>query len=149
MKAVIFIGIQATGKSTFYRDRFVDFYIRINLDMLNTRRKERMLLDACLAMNQSFVVDNTNPTEEDRTRYIRLAKQNGFEVDGYYFQSEIEAALQRNSSRMGKKKIPEAGIRSTYSKLELPDYHEGFDHLYYVSINESGEFEVNDWESDK
>jgi predicted kinase len=34
MEAVIFVGIQGSGKSTFYNERFVDTHIRINLDML-------------------------------------------------------------------------------------------------------------------
>ncbi len=31
MEAVIFIGLQAAGKSSFYRDRFFSSHIRINL----------------------------------------------------------------------------------------------------------------------
>jgi len=38
MEAVIFVGLQAAGKSTFYRERFFDTHVRINLDMLRTRR---------------------------------------------------------------------------------------------------------------
>jgi len=39
MEAIIFIGIQATGKSTFYKDNFFKTHIRINLDMLKTRKR--------------------------------------------------------------------------------------------------------------
>jgi hypothetical protein len=31
MEAVLFIGIQAAGKSTFYRQRFADTHIRLQL----------------------------------------------------------------------------------------------------------------------
>lgn len=75
MEAVIFVGIQATGKSTFYVDRFFKTHVRINLDMLKTRHRERVLLDACLAAKQRFVVDNTNPTVADRSAYIQAAKK--------------------------------------------------------------------------
>jgi len=34
MEAIIFIGIQATGKSTFFQQRFFATHVRINLDML-------------------------------------------------------------------------------------------------------------------
>jgi transcriptional regulator with XRE-family HTH domain len=37
VEAIIFVGIQASGKSTFYRERFFDTHLRINLDMLKTR----------------------------------------------------------------------------------------------------------------
>ncbi|MBN1315005.1 MAG: hypothetical protein JXA42_06040 [Anaerolineales bacterium] len=37
MQAVIFIGIQATGKSTFFKERFFNTHVRISLDLLKTR----------------------------------------------------------------------------------------------------------------
>ncbi len=45
--AIIFIGIQASGKSTFYHERFED-YVHINLDTLHTRNKENILLQECV-----------------------------------------------------------------------------------------------------
>ncbi len=44
MEAVIFIGIQATGKSIFYKDRFFKTHIRINLDMLRTMNREALFI---------------------------------------------------------------------------------------------------------
>ena len=41
MEAVILIGIQGAGKSTFYKDRFFNTHVRINLDMLKTRHREK------------------------------------------------------------------------------------------------------------
>ena len=48
MEAVIFIGIPATGKSTFYQERFAGTHVRVNLDLLKTRRREDRLLAACI-----------------------------------------------------------------------------------------------------
>ena len=48
MEAVLLIGIQASGKTTFYLERFSRTHLRLNLDMLRTRRRERLLLAACL-----------------------------------------------------------------------------------------------------
>jgi predicted kinase len=70
MEAIIFIGIQATGKSTFYQRHYSDTHLRINLDMLKTRHRERTLLHTCLQIKQPFVVDNTNPDREQRREYI-------------------------------------------------------------------------------
>ena len=92
MEAVIFIGIQGSGKSTFYKERFVDTHIRINLDMLKTRHREQYLVNACIVAKQAFVVDNTNPTRADRSRYIEPAKAAGFKVIGYYFQPRSKPA---------------------------------------------------------
>lgn len=85
MEAVIFMGIQATGKSTFYQKTFADTHVRINLDMLRTRHRELLLFETCLKMKQPFVVDNTNPTADDRNRYIPIAKSAGFRIIGYFF----------------------------------------------------------------
>ena len=142
MEAVIFIGIQATGKSTFYCQRFVDTHVRLNLDMLRTRHREQILLDACLAAKQSFVVDNTNVTRAARARYIAPARAANFRVVGYHFQSSLRDAMARNRQRRGRKAIPERGIAATQRRLELPSLEEGFDALYYVTVSGPNEFSV-------
>jgi predicted kinase len=90
------------------------------------------------------VVDNTNPTEEERAKYISVAKENKFKIIGYYFRSKISCALHRNSQRSGKEKIPEVGIKGTFNKLEIPTFDEGFDELYCVEIENSA-FKITEW----
>jgi predicted kinase len=145
MEAIIFIGIQATGKSTFFQQRFFATHVRVNLDMLKTRNRERILLAACLEAKQPFVIDNTNLTREARAHYISQSKAAGFRVTGYYFKSVLQAALERNRQRSGKSLIPEKGILGAYRKLELPSFEEGFDQLFYVEIAEDGQFIVKEW----
>jgi predicted kinase len=145
MQAIIFIGVQATGKSTFFKERFADTHVRINLDMLRTRHREAIILEACLKAEQSFVVDNTNPTVEDRKRYIPLAKSAGFDVIGYYFQSKLAELMQRNQQRIGNQRIPAGGVYRAYRKLQIPRLSEGFDKLYYVRIETPGSFKVEEW----
>ena len=142
MEAVIFIGIQASGKSTFFKERFADTHVRVNLDMLKTRRKEEKLVDACIAMRQRFIVDNTNPTAWDRDRYIPKAKVAGFRIIGYYFDSKLEDALRRNSRREGSKNIPGSALHGTYERMEIPTLKEGFDELFLVRIGKSLDFIV-------
>ncbi len=72
MEAAIFIGLQATGKSTFYKEKFFKSHIKINLDMLKTTNKENILLETCIKARQPFVVDNTNATTLDRKKYIDM-----------------------------------------------------------------------------
>ncbi|MFW6170961.1 MAG: AAA family ATPase [Planctomycetota bacterium] len=145
MEAVILMGLQASGKSTFCKQRFFDTHVRINLDMLKTRNRERRLLHVCLDMGQPLVVDNTNPRRKDRQRYIPAAKPAGFRVVGYYFRSRVEECVRRNDSRREPDRIPEAGIRATHDKLEPPRFDEGFDELYHVKIVDRGEFVVEGW----
>ena len=146
MQTIIFIGIQASGKSTLYVQRFANTHMRINLDMLKTRHREDIFLQACLEARQSFVVDNTNPTKRDRKKYIEKFKPEGFRIIGYYLRSSIEECLARNEQRPDKDRIPEKGILSTYHKLQIPEYSEGFDELYYVSIQDS-RFHIQEWQS--
>ena len=146
MEAVIFIGLQASGKSSFYREKFIDTHIRLNLDMLKTRHREKLLFNACLAAKQSVVIDNTNPAKCDRQKYILLAKENKFKVTGYYFQSILSECKQRNGDRQGKAKIPLIGLMDTYKRLELPTYQEGFNRLYYVKLTEKDSFLVEKWQ---
>ncbi|WP_193161663.1 AAA family ATPase [Microbulbifer hainanensis] len=144
MKGIIFIGLQASGKSSFYLDNFYKTHIRLNLDMLKTRHREKILFDACLESKQPVVIDNTNPTRKDRERYISAFKNHRFDVVGYYFASPLEDCLKRNAQRKGKERIPEVGIRATFRKLEMPDIQEGFDKLYRVRIN-AGRYCVEAW----
>src|SRR5687768_10063314 len=116
MDAVIFIGIQASGKTTFFNERFFKTHALLSLDVVRTRHRELELLNLHLKQKQPFVVDNTNPTVEDRARYIQPAKLAGYKIVGYYFETRIESALKRNELREGKKRIPPVGIRSTRNK---------------------------------
>ena len=145
MEAIIFIGIQAVGKSTFYKDNFFKTHIRINLDLLKTRNREDIMLEACIKGKVPFIVDNTNPTVADRKKYIELAKVAGYKVIGYYFQSSVGEAIFRNEKRVGKEHIPLVGIKSTYAKLQLPSIDEGFDELYHVRIDRENKFIVEEY----
>ncbi len=147
METVIFSGIQGAGKTTFYKERFFDTHIRISLDMLKTRHREAVLLDACIAAKQKFVVDNTNPAKADRSRYIVPAKQAGFTIIGYYFAVDLQASKERNLRRRDKAAIPQPGLLGTHKRLQFPTWEEGFDHLYYVRIDPESGFVVEEWAS--
>ena len=148
MEAVIFIGLQGAGKSTFFKERFFDTHLRINLDMLNTRHRERKLLEACIETSQPFVVDNTNPTRTDRAVYIQAAKEARFRIVGYYFQSSVEDCKRRNEQRPDDRQVPLRGILGTAGRMELPSLIEGFDELHYVRIDEAGCFVVEEWQDE-
>lgn len=145
MQAVLFIGVQGSGKSSFYIHHFFRTHIRINLDMLQTRHREQVLVEACLAAKQRFVIDNTNPTPADRCRYIPAAKAAKFEVVGYYFQSHLEDCLARNAARPEPERVPDLAIKGTFAKLEIPSLKEGFDRLYYVRLPGADQVQLEDW----
>ena len=142
MQLIIFIGVQASGKSTFYKHNFYNTHLRLNLDMLKTRHRENILFEAGLASKTKMVIDNTNPKKEDRVRYMQRAKDAGFEVIAYYFETDLKSTSKRNSQREGKANIPEVGVRATYKKLEIPSLDEGFDEIFKVQIVGNGAFDI-------
>lgn len=147
---ILFVGIQATGKSSFYKAQFYDSHVRINRDMLKTKHREKTLFETCLTIEQSMVLDNTNVTQLLRAPFIAKAKEADFTVVGCYFESKINEALARNAKRTGTQRIPDAGVRGTHAQLELPKLSEGFDNLYYIKLtNDETDkgFNVSAWES--
>ena len=142
MEAVIFVGIQGAGKSTFYKDRFLDTHVRINLDMLKTRHREDLLFQACLKGQTRVVIDNTNVTVEQRARYIPAAREAGFSISGYFFDVAPREAVRRNAERSGKGRVPIKAIYGTLRRLETPTYDEGFDALFRVTVDDHNRFTV-------
>ena len=144
MKAIIFIGIQASGKTSFFRQMLEkDGFVHISMDVLGNRNKERQMVLDCIAAGKDFVIDNTNPTRDDRRRYLDLLSGSSYEVAGYFFQSRVQDCVRRNKVR--GETVPVKAIAATSNKLEMPSYDEGFDILKYISITEGG-FSITDWE---
>jgi predicted kinase len=148
MEAVLFIGVQGSGKTTFYRERFLDTHVRISRDMLKTPQRERVLLSACLAAEQSFVVDNTNALASRRAEIIAAARAAGFRVVGYEFRTTLGDALRRNARRPGGG-VPRAGVAATFKRMQRPRPAEGFDALRVVEIDAGERFTVREWSEEE
>ena len=141
---VLMIGIQGSGKSTFYHKYLSDDYVRVNLDTLKTRNREEQLVSECFREGKSFAVDNTNPTRADRQRYIPLAQYWGYRIVGYFMESKLQTCIERNDQRSGSAKIPATAIAATSNKLQLPGFEEGFDELYFVK-NDGQIMTIEQW----
>lgn len=144
MELVIFVGLQAAGKSTFFRERFAATHEHVSKDLLrnnrNRNRRQEQLIRAALERGVSVVVDNTNPTVEDRRVLTELGRELGAKVVGYYFDSTVRQSVGRNRRRAGKDQVPDVAVFATAKRLEPPSYSEGFDELYRVRL--TGGFEV-------
>lgn len=138
MEAVILVGLQASGKSTFCRERFFDTHLRLNLDMLRTRHRERRLLAVCVETNLRFVVDNTNASRAERAVYIEAARRHRFRVVGYVFRTPAAECLRRNALRTGSARVPDAAVGATAARYEPPTAEEGFDELFAVDPDGAG-----------
>lgn len=142
MEAVILIGLQGSGKTGFSRQRFFSTHVRISLDMLRTRSREQILLDACIRARQSFVIDNTNPTSAVRARYIQAAHDAKYRVIAYHFTTPLAECLRRNSLRQGKERIPAVALHAAVRRLQPPEAAEGFDEIYSVELTPENQFVV-------
>ncbi|MEO8971857.1 MAG: AAA family ATPase [Ktedonobacteraceae bacterium] len=149
MELIIFTGLQASGKSTFYQTHFAMAYTHISMDLLqhnkNPRKRQLVLIEDALQAQQSVVVDNTNPSLEDRLPLIQLGRLYSAKIAGYYFDANVRQCIERNRQREGKAKVPDVAIYATAKKMVRPSYAEGFDMLYEVSIGENGTFKVREW----
>ena len=134
MECIIFSGIQASGKSTYYKKHFADTHLRINLDMLNRRSREKIIFEAAVLAKAKIVIDNTNTTFDIRAKFIPLLKKYNYKIIGYQFNSYLQDCLERNKHRTGDAKIPEEGIKRFSERLQLLSYSEGFDELYYIGL---------------
>jgi predicted kinase len=158
-ECVILIGLPASGKSSFYRERFAATHDHVSKDMmrhnLRPQRRQEQLVAAALAEGRSVVVDNTNPAAAvrvvDNTNaaaavrapLIALAHANGADVVGYFFKTEAADALRRNRAREGSQRVPDVAIFATRKKLQPPVLEEGFDRLFEVTLDEPNRrFEV-------
>jgi predicted kinase len=145
MDAVILIGLQASGKSSFYRDRYFRTHVRISLDMLRTHHREAVFLQACLETGQRFVVDKMNATALQRAPYIQRARAAGFRVVGYYITTSVDECLRRNALRPDPERVPERAIPGTFRDLQPPCLEEGFDDLFTVRT-EAGQYIIEPME---
>lgn len=144
LTSVLLVGIPATGKSSFFKERFADTHVRVNRDMLRTAHREKVLFEACLSAGISHVVDKTLVTRAERKLVVEAAKRAGFRVEGYFFESRRADALARNATRSGDARVPDAAILGMSAKLEVPSLDEGFDALSFVALRDGG-FVVEDW----
>ncbi|MBL9147329.1 MAG: ATP-binding protein [Phycisphaerae bacterium] len=149
LEIVILIGLQASGKSTFRRQRFEGTHDVVSKDHFpNNRRPQRRqmeLVEVSLASGRSVVVDNTNPRRADRQVLLELAQRFGARAVGFYLSSRLEDSIRRNAGRSGNERVPDVALLATAKVLERPSLTEGFDELYYVSISDGSGFVVQSY----
>jgi predicted kinase len=122
MEVIVLCGVQGSGKTTLYRDRFAATHEHVSLDVLRSRAREAALIEACLQEGRPFVVDNTNPTPADRARYVEPARAAGFRVIGYLVEGD------GRSEHVGP-----ATTAVTARRFVRPAPEEGFDELWHAA----------------
>lgn len=165
LKLIILVGIQASGKTSFFRRHLAKESIHVSLDNWrgkgNVRAKEFHAieegLDALAAGKAAaLVVDNTNASVETRRRYFdyaalaaaRLGRP--VELTAYWFDEPLADCLARNALRplnppTGEPYfVPPSAIAACHARLQPPTYSEGFSRIFRVRITGPEEFEVRE-----
>jgi len=134
--SIVLVGLQGAGKSTLARGFFGNTHVRLNLDMLRTRHREALMLEACLASKTAFVVDNTNLTREERSRYTLASRERAILV-AVWVDTPLEVALARNALREGVARVPDHVLVHSLRRLEPPRRDEGFHAVWRVHSDAS------------
>ena len=137
MEAIVLCGVQGSGKTTLYRDRFLATHVRVSMDLLRTRHREAAFVALCLETRQPFVVDNTNPTPADRARYLEPARAAGFKAIAYVVEVDPAVAIARRAGLVGA-----ARVAATARRFIRPALEEGFDELWHATSRLEGGWHV-------
>ena len=145
LEVVVLVGIPASGKSTFFRERYGATHEHVSKDLIKSSRdrsdKHARLFDEALVAGRSVVVDSTNPTAEDRAAIVEIARHDEARAVAYYFDTAVSDALRRNVRRAGRARVPDIAVHVVADRMCRPRHDEGFDELCVVRLAE-GRFSV-------
>jgi predicted kinase len=142
MELILLTGVQGSGKTTLYRDRFLATHVRVAMDLLRSREREAAFVALCLETRQPFVVDNTNATPADRRRYLEPARAAGFRTIGYLVEVDATVALARNAERSAQARVTVPRLVGTARRLVPPAPEEGFDELWHATAAPGGGWRI-------
>lgn len=151
-ECVIFVGLPASGKTTFFQQRFSATHRHISKDHWPTASnkdvRQAALIDAALSHGDSVVIDNTNPSIRERAAIIARARSYSARIVGFYFTAGTREAIGRNRGREGAQRVPDVAIFTKAKQMVKPTRAEGFDELSTVSIGADGTFAVQPIDED-
>lgn len=140
------VGLQASGKTTFHRQRFADTHVHVSKDAFpnarSPQRRQMRLIDEALGAGRDVVVDNTNPSPAEWAPIILAARVHDARVIAYWFPPDLDASMARNATRAGRSRVPDVGLYATIKILREPSPADGFDEVHTVGFDGSGGFDV-------
>ncbi|SFL05336.1 AAA family ATPase [Geodermatophilus ruber] len=141
-------GVQGSGKSTWVGEHLAGTHVVVSKDHWpNARRREarqRRVVAELLAGGESVVVDNTNPTPEDRAPLVAAARAAGAAVRAVWLDTPVTTSAERNAARAGRARVPPAGLYGTAKRFVPPSTAEGFDRVEVVRPG-SGHAATDEW----
>ena len=120
---IILIGPPGCGKSTFSNQEKFGHYMKINQDTLKTLEKCVKTAKHAMQNNQSIIIDNTNPSEKTRQKYLEIMPEN-YIIRYIHFNIPAEWAYHnsyyRHALNPSNKLIPKIAFLKYKKDLEIP-----------------------------
>ena len=142
---ILAIGLPGSGKSSWFKRNNIsplssDMLRQVLFDDAQEQRFQdlvfsnlRSMLKARLIARRPLnYVDATNLTPHERSSWVKLAKDYGYEVQAVYFDVPLEVCLERNRRR--QRVVDEDIMRRMASKLKPPTFEEGFSKVTVVRV---------------
>jgi predicted kinase len=142
---VLAIGLPGSGKSSWFKRNNIsplssDLIRSLLFDDPDEQRFQdlvfsnlrSMLRARLIARRPTNYLDATNLTPHDRSTWIKLAKDFGYEVQALYFDVPFEVCLERNQKR--QRVVQEDIMRKMAAKLKPPAFEEGFSKITVVRV---------------
>ena len=144
---VLAIGLPGSGKSSWFKRNNIsplssDLVRSLLFDDPNEQRFQdlvfsnlrSMLRARLIARRPMNYVDATNLTPHERSSWIKLAKDSGYEVQALYFDVPLDVCLERNQKR--QRVVSEDIMRKMSAKLKPPTFDEGFSKITVVRVKQ-------------
>jgi len=136
---IVLVGSPACGKSTFANEHIDQTkYSIINRDILKTQQKCLAACEDALSKGKSCVIDNTNPDEDSRKRYIDVAKKFSVPCRCFHFEMDIDQIFHNNKFRVLTKVkhdlVSPMVIYSYRKKHVTPKLSEGFQEILQINF---------------
>jgi predicted kinase len=144
---VLAIGLPGSGKSSWFKRHNIrplssDLLRELLFDDAEEQRFQdlvfsnlrSMLKARLIARRPMSYVDATNLTPHDRSSWIKLAKDYGYDVHGVFFDVPLEVCMERHLRRT--RVVSEDVMRKMAAKLKPPTFDEGFSKLTVVRVKQ-------------
>jgi predicted kinase len=144
---VLAIGLPGSGKSSWFKRHSIhplssDLLRELLFDDAQEQRFQdlvfsnlrSMLKARLIARRPMNYVDATNLTPHDRSSWIKLAKDYGYDVQGVFFDVPLEVCMERHQRR--GRAVAEDVMRKMASKLKPPTFEEGFSKITVVRVKQ-------------
>jgi predicted kinase len=144
---VLAIGLPGSGKSSWFKRNNIsplssDLVRSLLFDNPDEQRFQdlvfsnlrSMLRARLIARRPMNYVDATNLTPHERSSWIKLAKDSGYEAQALYFDVPLDVCLERNQKR--QRVVSEDIMRKMSAKLKPPTFDEGFSKITVVRVKQ-------------